>query len=314
MKTLCSLALGAGLVLSGQEPNISVQAIPAMPAQASFTYFANRAELAVKGAPYSADTITEMVQTLGDGNRISQTNKSSFARDSEGRTRRETTIVGLGKLGQTESPIVSIFIDDPVTKTSYTLDPNRKVAFKSKSEAGMAAVRALSGNIRSIAPAPPANAETLVIARDTASTSSAVMQVLPDNVAKRQAEVAYIQKLDTVPAVRSNAKHEDLGTQNIEGVSAKGSRVTMIIPAGEMGNERAIEVVTETWYSNEIKATVLMKHSDPRMGETTTRISNLHLGEPSKSLFEPPSDYQVDETPFHGVTMPAQTIRVREEN
>ena len=31
-------------------------------------------------------------------------------------------------------------------------------------------------------------------------------------------------------------KHEDLGTQTIEGVSAQGKRETVTIPAGEIGN------------------------------------------------------------------------------
>ena len=43
-------------------------------------------------------------------------------------------------------------------------------------------------------------------------------------------------------------KHEDLGTQTIEGVSAQGKRETVTIPAGQIGNERPIEIVSETWY------------------------------------------------------------------
>ena len=91
----------------------------------------------VKGAPYSADSVTETVQTLADGNRIVRSNKSSFARDSEGRSRHESTIQGLGPVGQTESPLVSVFINDPIAKVHYSLDAKRKVAMKSKSDASM---------------------------------------------------------------------------------------------------------------------------------------------------------------------------------
>src|SRR2546423_13194036 len=46
----------------------------------------------VKGAPYSAQAITESVQTLADGNRIVHKNTAQVYRDSEGRTRRDRTL------------------------------------------------------------------------------------------------------------------------------------------------------------------------------------------------------------------------------
>ena len=44
-----------------------------------------------KGAPYSADTVTESVQVLADGNRIVRRTTTRVSRDSEGRTRTENT-------------------------------------------------------------------------------------------------------------------------------------------------------------------------------------------------------------------------------
>src|ERR1043166_3142081 len=49
----------------------------------------------VKGAPYSAESVTESTQTLADGNRIINRITSAVYRDSEGRTRREQTLKGL---------------------------------------------------------------------------------------------------------------------------------------------------------------------------------------------------------------------------
>ncbi len=46
----------------------------------------------VKGAPYSAQAVTESVQTLTDGNRIVNKSAAAVYRDSEGRTRREQTL------------------------------------------------------------------------------------------------------------------------------------------------------------------------------------------------------------------------------
>jgi hypothetical protein len=51
-------------------------------------------------------------------------------------------------------------------------------------------------------------------------------------------------------------------------------RTTITIPAGEIGNERAIEIVSERWYSPELQLVVMTRHSDPRTGETVYRLTN----------------------------------------
>src|SRR5713101_1762473 len=61
-----------------------------------------------------------------------------------------------------------------------------------------------------------------------------------------------------------NLKKEDLGTQAIAGVSAQGTRVTHTIPAGQIGNDKAITIVSEHWYSNDLQMVVMSKRSDPR--------------------------------------------------
>ncbi len=84
------------------------------------------------------------------------------------------------------------------------------------------------------------------------------------------------------------AKSESLGTQTIEGVSAEGKRETRTIPAGAIGNDRPIEISSETWYSPDLHAVVLNKRNDPRMGETVYRLTDIKRGEPDASLFQPP--------------------------
>jgi hypothetical protein len=82
----------------------------------------------VTGAPYSAVAVTETKQTLADGNVIDRKVQSSVFRDSQGRTRRETTFTGVGPLaasGQTRSMIA---IHDPVASTAYVLHADTKVA------------------------------------------------------------------------------------------------------------------------------------------------------------------------------------------
>jgi hypothetical protein len=83
----------------------------------------------IKGKPYSADSTTDIVQTLSDGNRIQRHTISKFYRDSQGRTRREQTFgnVDLSNPGPHE---VKTFLDDPVAGTAYVLDPGEKTALK----------------------------------------------------------------------------------------------------------------------------------------------------------------------------------------
>jgi hypothetical protein len=94
-----------------------------------------------------------------------------------------------------------------------------------------------------------------------------------------------------------NAVKTDLGKQMIEDVLAEGTRTTMTIPAGEIGNERPIEIVSERWYSPELQLVVMTRHSDPRSGEMTYKLTNINRTEPARSLFEVPSDYTIRESP-----------------
>ncbi|MGD0402594.1 MAG: hypothetical protein ABSB66_05300 [Candidatus Acidiferrales bacterium] len=93
--------------------------------------------------------------------------------------------------------------------------------------------------------------------------------------------------------VQKNTTTESLGTQTINGVSAQGTRTTRTIPAGEMGNEKPIVIVKETWYSPELQITVMTKRTDPRMGETISQVTNIQKQEPAATLFQVPSDYTV---------------------
>jgi hypothetical protein len=79
----------------------------------------------------------------------------------------------------------------------------------------------------------------------------------------------------------------------IEGVQAQGTRTTTTIPAGDIGNERPINIVDERWYSPDLKMSVMTKHSDPRNGETNFQLKNINRSSPPPNLFEVPSDYMV---------------------
>lgn len=86
---------------------------------------------------------------------------------------------------------------------------------------------------------------------------------------------------------------EQLGKQTIEGVECEGTRAVTPMPAGAIGNELPIKTVNETWYSPELKMTILSKRSDPRFGESTYRVTNIVRFEPNAALFQIPSEYTI---------------------
>jgi hypothetical protein len=96
---------------------------------------------------------------------------------------------------------------------------------------------------------------------------------------------------------QAQATTEDLGWQTIEGVLASGTRTTRTIPAGQIGNEKPINIVTEVWTSPDLKAIVYSKRSDPRMGEQTFRLTTIVRTEPDPSLFTVPSDFKIIDGP-----------------
>ena len=107
------------------------------------------------------------------------------------------------------------------------------------------------------------------------------------------------------PLPAASGKTEALGKQMIEGVECTGTRTTVTLSTGEIGNDRPLQIVSERWESPELQLTMLSKHSDPRVGETTYSLTNLIRSEPAKSLFEVPADYKfVQGGPPNGVGGP----------
>jgi hypothetical protein len=103
----------------------------------------------------------------------------------------------------------------------------------------------------------------------------------------------------------ANVATESLGTQTINGVGAAGTRTTRTIPAGQIGNDKPIQIVVERWYSAELQMNVMTKRTDPRMGTTTTQLTNISREEPAASLFQVPADYTVKQGRARGFAPPA---------
>ena len=243
----------------------------------------------VKGAPYTADTSTETTQTLADGNRIVRTETGAVARDSEGRTRREMSMSGVGPWASSGGePAKMIFINDPVAQVNYVLTPEH-TAHKMPTPSKVEYVNSNGGAVRIADAAGQAQARSLTLAvpvTDSANGQAGGPMVTTKGMAEMRALKAS-----------GSAKTESLGTQMMEGVQAEGKRMTTTIPAGEMGNERPLEIVNESWYSPDLQTTVMTRRSDPRNGETIYKLTNIQRVEPPQSMFVVPSDYKLEDGP-----------------
>jgi len=112
---------------------------------------------------------------------------------------------------------------------------------------------------------------------------------------KAQSFEQKMQKRMAKQEADGTVKKESLGTQAINGVNAEGTRITHTIPAGQIGNDKPIQIVFERWYSPDLQIVVKSTRSDPRFGTTTYALANVQRAEPSAALFTVPSDYTVKE-------------------
>jgi hypothetical protein len=252
------------------------------------------------GRPYAAEATTEFVQTLGDGNKIARKATVRIYRDGEGRTRREDLA--------TDGTVKSISIYDPVAHVTYVLDPATRTARKS-------AVRVMLPSTQALTDEDRRKAQTMIRTELEARgrMGGTVALVAPGDVpAQAASEDIRKRYVETVaaagggrgvvqPAMRtvSDAKNEEsLGQKMIDGMLADGKRVTTVLPAGSIGNQQPITVLSEQWFAPDLEILLVTKHSDPRTGETIYSLSNITRGEPAANLFEVPADYTIQDSSY----------------
>jgi hypothetical protein len=228
---------------------------------------ANFERVLVKGAAFSADSLTEHFQILSDGNRMGRKSVAHIYRDAMGRTRREHEL-GANSLAPDGEPPREIIINDPVGQVNYIIDTR-------------------TGEARKMI-LPPAR---VMEAMQRAMGDNAPFSVLmPTSTAHRR-----MAEGDAAATPLPQPVREKLTPQTIEGVMAEGTRITLTIPAGEFDNEKPMVITHEEWYAPELHLIVMMKHGDPRFGETTFKLTNILRGEPSPDLFQLPPGYRVVE-------------------
>jgi hypothetical protein len=243
----------------------------------------------VKNAPYSAEVVTDHMQQLADGNRIVEHSSGRVYRDNEGRVRREE---------DRPSGNPSISIVDPVSGVSYSLDPERRIAWKTSVQTGIAIMNKLDAAKMDAAKVEGAKAEAEMKRR---AELGAVLELRKKEEARR-AETVTVEAGGGIVTMRrypgGGEQHKDdvLPPKTLEGVRVEGRRTTTTIAAGAIGNEWPITIVSEEWTSPDLQVLVLTDRKDPRAGDSSYKLQRIVRGEPSAALFQVPSDYEVRET------------------
>jgi len=284
----------------------------------------------IKNAPYSAEVISEKIQTLPDGNQITHKTSTMSFRDSAGRTRQETR--------DSKGEVKSVRIYDAVDGNRYVLSPGRKIATRSGIDKDLqkrideirekAKKMARDGNAHIIEHGSPG--EEIIVKRVELPDSDAkkgVREEVKVNVVRlsggpkisigesgaarldadraemRAMSLAELSPLASLGSLFTDGKWSGkstttaLGSRNFDGVNADGKSVSYTIPAGEIGNKNPIVVTTETWTAPDLQVVVYSRHSDPRVGDTIYRLANIKRSEQPMSLFTVPEGYNVKETP-----------------
>jgi hypothetical protein len=320
----------------------------------------------VKGAPYSAEVITENNQSLADGNVITRKTVGAVFRDGEGRTRQESG--GDGKKRPT------IYINDPVEARHIVLIPDAKKAIVTPRGAGITMLHeeggkdkrkdvkekrvvkvggneiriedgrvyldgkeVTDGTVELKSGGKEIRVENGKVTIDGKDIVSGHQRVVVRSVDEKETgdgtrreeirvQVVHagnkdstlpltplppmppmngapmvIPPLPPMPGVdtlrfESTARlgkgvTTQLGAKDFEGVRAEGKSTVWTIPAGEIGNRNPIQVMSESWYSPELKVTVYSRYNDPRTGESLYRLANIRRAEPARDLFTIPEGY-----------------------
>ncbi len=289
----------------------------------------------IKNAPYSAEVITEVIQTLTDGNQITKRTSQMFYRDSAGRTRSETK--------NDDGELRNITIMDAVEGNRLILAPKSKTATKMSFDRDFqkridelrekARLAVKDGKSTLIEKRP---GEEIVITRVEGANPReevkvSVHRMAGDTKISVNEDVRGAVHINTTPGASqahsvlsgpiglgltgadfgagagplstafqdrkwaAKATTKELGTRDFDGVRAEGKVRSYTIPAGEIGNKNPLVVSTETWTSPDLQITVYSKHSDPRTGDTIYRLANVKRTEQPMSLFMLPDGYRVKE-------------------
>ncbi len=284
------------------------------------------------GKPIFAEFVTEHHQSFTDGNHIAHSTASSIYRDAQGRIRRESQLSMPG-LPSGVAAATFITIVDQKLGYGYVLDPQEMVAHRYElNAAGLSYVARLSAQASGNTLLVPDSKPPVDGSANSSSASNAGSHwrlhaftthrraAMPDAPAGSPAPATTSNHLSSsfipeesgfasAPTMRIDqpflaapnpVRTENLGEQTILGFRANGTRVITTLPAGQIGNDRPIDIISEQWFSPDLELVMRSMHRDPWAGEFTTTVTKVSRGDQPNALFEVPEPYKIIDAAAEG--------------
>jgi hypothetical protein len=290
----------------------------------------------IEGKPFLAEFVTEHHQDFTDGNRITRTTASTIYRDAQGRIRRESQLSVPG-LPAGIASATFITIVDRRLGCGWVLNPQEMVAHRyrlsgqgpSQEPSYVARLNAQAGGHQLTRDTKDANSAAgnsaalagsrhwqahafsrhMRLSQENANSPAAMSAASGESGAAAHPAAAQAEESDFAPAMRIDqpflatpnpVRTENLGEQMILGVRSHGTRVVTTLPAGEIGNDLPIDIVSEQWFSPDLELVMRSMHRDPWGGEFTTTVTRIRRGEQRSDLFAIPSKYKVIDAETEG--------------
>lgn len=122
-------------------------------------------------------------------------------------------------------------------------------------------------------------------------------------VAKRRCAITsyYASAKFVPPATGPQAKgtrylsREVIGTDTIDGLPVLGTRETLTINAGAIGNSQPLVTTKDYWYSPDLEINLLTTRKDPREGTQVIHVIDLSRSEPDPTIFQIPSNFVIED-------------------
>jgi len=115
---------------------------------------------------------------------------------------------------------------------------------------------------------------------------------------KRCVRGFYYRNLNAVPPKpgaydqgRRILSRDSLGQKTFGDLTAVGTRETVTIAPGTVGNDKTLTLTRDFWYSPDLKTNLQVIRTDPRQGVVTVTLTVQSRAEPDPSVFTVPDGY-----------------------
>jgi len=93
----------------------------------------------------------------------------------------------------------------------------------------------------------------------------------------------------------SSLSRENMGTDVVDDLNVVGTRETLSISPGTVGNSQTLVATREFWYSPDLQVNLSVTRKDPRIGTQVLQLVDLSRSEPDPAIFRVPDGFVVQD-------------------